>query len=140
MKKKSNGKRFSPDVEKMIRNLLVSAFEGGSKYWYRVDSYKLPSGTTWKDFQEGGRMQPEGDYFHPLELIPTFPGGSLIIRDISEGEGDTYVLDLSALKRAWRLMEEKFPEHYGRIRAENDDANEGDMFLQLATFGDVIYG
>lgn len=132
--------RFAPKTESIVRDLLVTAFEGGSNYWYRIEKEKFPPGTKKADFVEGGRMQPEGNYYHWSQLIPTIPGGHLVIRDVSEGQGETFVLDLPALKRAWVLLREKFPKRYKRILDEDFDAADGDAFLQLATFGDVIYG
>lgn len=132
--------RFDPKTEKMVRDLLVSAFEGGSNYWYRIESEKLPTGTKKADFKEGGRMQPEGEYYHWSQLIPTYPGGQLVIRDISEGEGETHVLDLAALRRGWLLLKKKYPESYKRVLEENYDANDGDLFLQLALFGELVFG
>lgn len=46
---------------KTVRGLLVSAFEGGSNYWYVIDSYQLGGGYKFADFKEGGKAQPEGD-------------------------------------------------------------------------------
>lgn len=135
--------RLDPKTEQMVRDLLSNAFEGGSNYWYRLDGKKLPPGTKMADFQEGGRMQPRRedgseDYFHWSQLIPTIPGGQLIIRD-TEG-GEAHVLDLPALKKGLMLMKQKFPEHYARVLDQRDDASDADVFLQLALFDDVIFG
>lgn len=137
--------RFDEETEKLIRDLLVGAFEGGSNYWYRIDSKKFPPGSKMEDFKEGGRMQPRRpdgseDYYHWSQLIPTFPGGQLVIRDVGEGEGETHVLDLAALKKAWMLLKQKHPKIYKRVIDESWDASDGDVFLQLALFDKVIFG
>lgn len=137
--------RFDEKTEEMIRNLLVGAFEGGSNYWYRIESKKFPPGTKMKDFGEGGRMQPRRpdgseNYFHWSQLIPTYPGGQLVIRDVAEGEGETHVLDLAALKKGWMLFRQKYPDQYKRVMEENDDAGDADVFLQTALFGEAIFG
>jgi hypothetical protein len=137
--------RFDPKTEELVRNLLGSAFEGGSNYWYEIVSKKLPPGTQMKDFKAGGRMQPHRpdgseDYSHWATLIPTFPGGQLAIRDASEGEGETEVLDLPALKRGWMLFKQKYPRNYQNAIDGNDDASDGDVFLQTSLFGKVIFG
>lgn len=131
--------RLDPQTEEMVRDLLVGAFEGGSNYWYRIESKKLPPGTSEKDFKEGGRMQPE-HYYHPLQLIPTIPGGQLVIREVSEGMGETHVLDLGALKRGLMLFKEKYPKKWKRAMEGNADASDADVFLQLSLFGEVIFG
>jgi len=132
--------RFDPETERHVRDLLVGAFEGGSNYWYRIDGKTFPPGSKPADFKEGGRMQPPGEYYHWSELIPTYPGGSLTIREVGEGEGEAEVLDLAALKRGWILLKEKHRESYDRIMQGNEDASDGDLFLQLALFGEVVFG
>lgn len=135
--------RLDEKTEQMVLNLLSNAFEGGSNYWYRIDGKKLPPGTKMADFKEGGRMQPRRpdgseNYFHWSQVIPTIPGGQLTIRD-TEGD-EAHILDLPALKKGLILMKQKFPERYARVLDERDDAEDADVFLQLALFDDVIFG
>jgi len=87
-------------------------------------------------------LRPDGspDYYHWSQLIPTFPGGQLVLRDIGDGEGETHVLDLPALKKAWILFRQKYPKNYQRLVEENWDAGDADVFLQLAVFDEVIFG
>ena len=135
--------RLDPKTEQMVRDLLVAAFEGGSNSWYRIDGKKLPPGTKMADFKEGGRMQPRREdgsenYYHWSQLIPTIPGGQLIIRD-TEGD-EAHVLDLPSIRKGLMLMKQKYPKHYARAVDESYDASDGDVFLQLALFDDVIFG
>ena len=132
--------RLDKETETMVRDLLVSAFEGGSNYWYRIESKKLPPGTKEKDFKEGGRMQDADQYYHPMQIIPTIPGGQLVIRDVSEGLGETAILDLGALKRGLILLKEKYPRIWKRAMEGTADAADGDVYLQLSLFGKVIFG
>lgn len=132
--------RLPEKEETLIRDLLTAAFEGGSNYWYRIESAQYPPGSKKADFKEGGRMQPAGEYYHWSALVPTYPGGSLVIREVGEGEGESFVLDLPALKRGLILMREKYPRHYANILSENWDAETGDVFLQLSLFGDIVFG
>jgi hypothetical protein len=37
-------------------------------------------------------------------------------------------------------MRDQYPRHYADLVEENDDAITGDVFLQLAVFGELIYG
>lgn len=121
-----------------IRSLLCSAFEGGSNYWYFIDGYDTPKGTAIEDFGEGGKMQPKGNYWHWAELIPTINGGVLYVS--APGEFKPVALNLRALRAAERIMREKCPRHWADIKEENDDASTGDVFLQCALYGDVIFG
>jgi hypothetical protein len=137
--------RFDQKTEEIVRDLLVGAFEGGSNYWYRIESKTFPPGSKMADFQEGGRMQPRRpdgseDYYHWSQLIPMFPGGQLVIREVGEGEGETFVLDLPALKKGWILLKQKHPKIYERVMEESWDAADADVFLQLSLFDKVIFG
>lgn len=69
-------------------------------------------------------------------------GGTLIVTDLyaEEGDKDTYELTLEGVKRGLALMKEKFPKHWADLVEENDDLITGDCFLQLAVFGEWIYG
>jgi hypothetical protein len=95
--------RFDEKTEGIVRDLLVGAFEGGSNYWYRIESEKYPPGSKKEDFREGGRMQPPNPdgsqgYYHWSQLIPTFPGGQLVIRDIGRGR---------ARRMSWTFLRSK---------------------------------
>lgn len=37
-------------------------------------------------------------------------------------------------------MAEKWPRHFGNFISENEDAETGDVFIQLALLGDIVYG
>lgn len=63
-----------------------------------------------------------------------------MIREVSEGEGETLVLDLAALKKGWILLKQKYPKIYKRVIDESWDASDADIFLQLALFDKVIFG
>lgn len=111
--------------EHRIAELLCSAYEGGSHYWAR---------------QRDGKPSPyrfqDDDPSKPLELVPRF---SVTIRDLEDGE-KAWVLTPASLKRGLRVMATKYPRHWADFMAEHDDAETGDVFLQCALFGEVLYG
>lgn len=71
-------------------------------------------------------------------------GGTLIISVIPEDEEDKklphYRLNLASIKKGLQVMADKFPKHFADVTNDNADATTGDVFLQCALFGDVIYG
>ena len=71
-------------------------------------------------------------------MIPTVPGGAVSLYDAEQEQ--RHVLDLPKLKRGLRTMIQKYPKHWAMFVDENYDANTGDVFLQCAVFGEVIYG
>jgi hypothetical protein len=113
--------------EQRIRDLLCSAFEGGSNYWYLITKYNYPKGQTQKTL---------GIEFPHLEL--PFKGGSITIKDTIDKK--SYELNLATIQKGLKLMVEKYPKHYSDFIHEDDDADTGDVFLQLCLLDDVIYG
>ena len=127
--------------EERIKNLLVSAFEGGSNYWYVIDSYNLgETGLKISDFAEDGKMQDPDNYYHYCQLIPFVPGCSLVIADSEDDDKKEYTLDRAALIRGLSVMATKYPKHFADFMVEDDDATTGDVYLQCCLFGEAIYG
>lgn len=120
-----------------VRGLLCSAFEGGSNYWYAgLGPHSYPVGATAADYTEGGSMQPDGEYWHWSQLLPT-SGGSVSLRCVDD-DADVAVLDDAAIQRGLVLF--VHTTQYGELLAGDDDASTGDVFLQLCLFGSVRYG
>jgi len=114
------------DIQKeRILNLLVSATEGGSNYWYMIQNHNA--------------KEVEHKYF---QEVPLKENGFLMIDD-EQGEKtlkEPVRVDLKSLKTGYSIFKEKYPTHYADLIKENDDATTGDVFLQCVVFGEVIYG
>jgi len=112
-----------------VQDLLCSAFEGGSNYWYEIISYNYPKGETRQSL----------NIRHQHIQLP-FKGGSITIRSSETDDEPNYILDLNAIEKGLQLMATKFPDHFADFIKEQDDATTGDVFLQCCLFKDVIYG
>lgn len=112
-----------------INDLLCGAFEGGSNYWYPIESYNYPEGQT------KGSLEIE---FEHVEL--PMKGGSLTVSDIEEDGGKKHILDKEACIRGLKVMAEKYPQHFADWQDENDDATTADVYLQCCLFGELVYG
>jgi hypothetical protein len=49
-------------------------------------------------------------------------------------------ITIAEVKKGLELMRDEYPSHYADLVEEQDDAITGDVWLQLATFGELIYG
>ncbi len=119
-------------------DLLCSAFEGGSNYWYMIESYKKPASED-NPFIEG---KPWGDEYTPAYIsIPFSEDGAVLMCD-AEDEDTHFQLDKESIVRGKKLMEEdeQYSHFFADVLNEEDDAETGDVFLQLCVFGEVIYG
>lgn len=115
-------------------DLLCSAFEGGSNYWYMIEEHIVPEveATPWG----------EGEYTPSYISHPFSDGGAIIIIDQEDEDGTRFTLDKAAIAQGKKLMEtnDEYSSQFADVLNDNDDAYTGDTFLQLCLFGEVIYG
>lgn len=135
--------------EQRVRDLLTCGLEGGINYWGSIWEYEFASGCQYADFQEGGQMQIQDNYHHPAELIPFVPGCAVLLVDATEvsrssetlPDGvEVWRLDRAALMRGLQVMSEKHLRHWQQFIDESEDAETGDVFIQLCLFGEIVYG
>jgi len=118
-------KTAKPDLDQIMSDLLCSAFEGGSNYWYMIEKVVYPKGKTEKDFKL------------PFNELP-FKGCSLEIT--ADGGRKIYTLDRKALDKGWITMRDEMAQHYADAMCGNADATTGDVFLQACLFGKIVFG
>jgi hypothetical protein len=107
--------------EGTFHDQVTAAIEGGSNYWARVDV---------GEHQPGWR-----NYFTAKFTI-------IEISDEKAGaiKGQTYELSLDKLKAGLQVLAEKYPHHFGDVIREMGDATTGDVLVQCALFGEIVYG
>lgn len=122
----------NPITDERRIDLLVSALEGGSNYWYwlrgramNIVGFIAPADKStptvdriWKALKLGLALP-----VHDIETKELL--GSLSLESILEGE---------------KIMVEKYPSHFADIINENDDASTADVWLQLAVMKEIVYG
>ena len=52
----------------------------------------------------------------------------------------TWKITAAAQARGLAVMAEKYPRHFGDFMRGDEDADTGDVFVQCATIGEVIFG
>lgn len=123
-----NTELFTVNIEfkitkQMIQDLLVCAFEGGSNYWY----------SQLEPLAETSKKEHPSDSFYDNLVTNGF--------NLYDNEGGKHhKVTPGAFKIAMQIMRDKYPSHLADVQKENMDAATGDVFLQLAIFGDIIYG
>jgi hypothetical protein len=116
-----------------VASLISSALEGGSNYWCIIRKSKSVEPLPIDLF----KWDLVGDFWHIL--WPLSRGGRLYIESVEDMYHNGY-LDLDSCKRGLMLMAQKHPRHWSDFVSGNWDAETGDVFLQLALFGELIYG
>lgn len=116
-------------TDERIKDLLCNAFEGGSNYWYFIESFNYPEGKT--------RQSLKLEFPH-IDL-PMTEGGSLTIKSLEEPEKTYIELNRKACLKGLSIMAKKYPHHFADFMSEDDDATTADVFLQCALYHEVIY-
>ena len=107
-----------PISEQRVKDLLCCGMEGGINYWGGITGYVGESEVEFKHL----------DY-------PFIDGHGVLLA--VEEEPKSYLLDRQALERGVALL----PTHIAaRVAEEQEDADDGDTFIQLCIFGEVVYG
>lgn len=120
--------------EQRVRDLLCSAWEGGSSYWCRLKETDIPP--TAKPLIAA---EPEM-YSH---IYPFIPGVTVTLEDTTgedSGHGNEWTLTREKLVDGLQVMATKYPRHFNNFMEEDDDAETGDVFLQCCLFGEIVFG
>ena len=112
-----------------IRDLIITAVEGGCRYWA---SFKFPE--NWKEKYQSYEQIPSKD-------------GNIEVYDVETDELLGY-LNRASVKVGLRLMADckdlkgkAVPaRHFKNLATDNDDEETADVFLQLAVIGEIVFG
>lgn len=129
---------------KDMADLLTTALEGGSGYWIDFVDIFYPKGHTSASYKEGGEFEDKHSYGIPVYNVWMYDGGYLKIHTEDEVDNKkVFVFDMKAIKKGFELMSKGKAtpiRHWNDFVNDNYDADTADVFLQLALFGEVIFG
>lgn len=123
-----------------ISDILIGAFEGGSNYWMVRISAKVP--ILKADIKSIGDKLGIKDAVATYQVIPFMEDNGVIIKEseLSSNTSKQLILNLESLTKGLELMSLKHSRHFSDIIEENDDAETSDVLVQLAVFGEIVYG
>lgn len=116
----------------IITDLLCTALEGGSNYWYMLG-----------DIDKTHFIKGESLVDNLARSFITDKEYKLDVYDIESDEDDPELLgSVNYRDIEWALNEMalEYPKMYANIIAEQYDADDADVWFQLATMGEVVYG
>ena len=120
-----------------VQDLIVCAFEGGSNYWLGRGRVELESPPYESLAEEGVVWYGRDDnVFARTDFKISINHDDLNNEDVKKN----YYLDFASAQKGLELMAEKYPRHFNDLLQENEDAETGDVFLQLCLFQEVVYG
>ena len=103
---------------KRITDLLCCGLEGGIIYW--VKKIKAKKGMSNEDLYDIKREN----------------WGIIIIDE----DNKEHTLTIESLKKGIQLMANDADYHFNNFVKENEDAETGDVFIQMCCFNEIIYG
>lgn len=122
----------NPITNEMRENLLVTALEGGSNYWYFLKKKGM-------SYIEKHTPEMENEplamrMFKALERNVSIP-----IHDYETGDllGE---INMHSIEKAEEKLIEINPIEFANILTEDYDANTADIWFQLAVMGEIVFG
>lgn len=119
-----------------LADTLCSGMEGGINYWAKIVNYIEPSDLNLKAYFSNSWTGRVYKHIH----YPLLPGGVVLIKDVEDEDSKTYRLDFPAIERGLELMANNWSWHFGDMIGEKGDATTGDVLIQCALFGTIVYG
>jgi hypothetical protein len=114
-----------------IIDIFVTALEGGSNYWYYIPT--IPNGV--RDIMnETGMATSEAIGQYVLK------GGYVQINDAEDEEEILGNIDMDGLLDAIQKVKTEYPDVYNNIIDEEYDADDADIFFQIAVMGEITFG
>lgn len=121
-------------TQENLSNWFCGALEGGSNYWYELITSKIDR----KNFKEGETFVDN--------LATSFMKDDNFSFKVYDAESDRYDLELlgevnwDSIKKALEIMHKTYPDSYNVLFFGDADAYHCDIWFQLATMGDVVFG
>ena len=118
----------------MLNDVIVSAIEGGSNYWYFIaeEAYK-----TIKKYQKDGKCFSES-------ILPAILAGEKIdIHDLEEQDEVIGTISLETLQERLQKMADDCRPEISIIYQYSDDdydANDADVIFQYLCMGEIVFG
>ena len=113
-----------------FENLMCGAIEGGSNDWAEINSDALPDII---------KEKYKGKPFSVKVCKAIWEGHNVTVYDAEDSEGP-WIVNLESLKKGLNLFATEQKEHFNNFVNENDDATTSDVFFQLITIGEVMFG
>jgi hypothetical protein len=119
-------------TQDMIENVIVSALEGGSNYWYFIDV---------ADFEDD--LPPKGNLAlteRISEAVYKNPAFKMPVYDVEDEDDVLGYLSQKNLRRGLELCAKDYPEVFQLFTQNEIDAGDADVIFQLTVMGEVTFG
>lgn len=118
--------------DELITDMLVTAFEGGSNYWATLGDVDRTHFVKGESLAENVARSFLADKDYKLDVY-----------DVESDEEEPELLgtvSYASIEKAFTIMASDYPRGFHRIISEDYDAEDADVWFQLATMGEVVFG
>jgi len=115
----------------LFEGIMVTALEGGSNYWYMLD---LNDTGVPKEKYESEPLSVK------VAKMLWYDRINLRVMDAEEEGVLLGEVNLTTIKTAFEKICSQYPETYLNLIQKNYDADDADIFFQIATMGEVTFG
>lgn len=122
--------RLTKIFEEAMPDLLTTALEGGSNYWYRIPG---------RSVKAVEKYRQEDEPFVNGILAALNDNQAIAIHDAETNEALGLLSKDSGL-RAFRKIATEHPDQYAAIITETYDAADADLWMQIAVMNEVVFG
>lgn len=134
------------DVAQLVEETVITAFEGGSNYWYWL-KIEEPWFEICKryDIALSKKEEPVRTVALPLtqrivNALIGVEGFSLPIYDLEDTDDKLGDLTLEGFKAACVICQNEYPNTWNALINSNCDGDDADILFQLAVLGVVRFG
>ena len=129
-------KDFTTDHENLVNLLSVATY---GNYWPVIKAFK-------SDKEKG--LFDDCECREDKWAKALMHGKGVVVYDCYEMDSELnddeeptkHYLTMDNVRKGLELMRDEYPRHYADLMEEEDDAITGDVWLQLAVFGELVYG
>jgi co-chaperonin GroES (HSP10) len=119
--------------DKEIQDLLVTALEGGSNYWYFLDR---DAAQIYSKYGGAKGTTPVVDRI----FLAIKAGESIPIRDTEDEEEILGYINTASIKKGTKLFQQEYPQNYVNVKKEEYDVEDADIWFQLVVLGELTFG
>ncbi len=123
---------------------LIAAFEGGSNYWYLINTdeqwIEVVNRFDIQLAKQQNRTEKLALSERITNAISNVDDFSIPIYDVENPDEKLGELSKSGLLDGIKILAESYPDRFAAINGENYDAEDADVFFQVCLFGEIVYG
>ena len=109
-----------------LHSTAISGVEAGIGYWAKVLEYR------WHD-----ATLEDGSTILCLDKLRVRDHLGVEPKHPTKAE---YIIDDATLVRGLQILVDRYPRHAAAIFGRREDAETGDVLIQCAVFGEIVYG